>query len=79
MQNIFSSIDTETDSLIQETIKEVFTDCTMLTIAHRLNTVINYDRILVLDKGEIIEFDTPKSLLANQKSAFAQMINTQDI
>ncbi|KAF6021160.1 ABCC5 [Bugula neritina] len=76
--NIFPAIDTETDSLIQETIKEVFADCTMLTIAHRLNTVINYDRILVLDKGEIIEFDTPENLLANQNSAFAQMINTQD-
>ncbi|KAF6036487.1 hypothetical protein EB796_005200 [Bugula neritina] len=74
-----AAIDTETDSLIQETIKEVFADCTMLTIAHRLNTVINYDRILVLDKGEIIEFDTPEILLANQDSAFAQMINTQDI
>ncbi|KAF6027747.1 ABCC5 [Bugula neritina] len=47
------AIDTETDSLVQETIKEVFSDCTTLTIAHRLNTITNYDRILVLDQGQV--------------------------
>jgi len=50
----FVAIDTETDSLIQETIKEVFADCTMLTIAHRLNTVVNYNKILVLNNGEVL-------------------------
>ncbi|KAF6028075.1 ABCC5 [Bugula neritina] len=73
-----AAIDTETDSLIQETIKEAFADCTMLTIAHRLNTVASYDRILVLDNGEIIEFDTPQKLLANKHSVFSQMMAVQE-
>jgi len=47
------AIDTETDSFVQETIKEVFSDCTMLTIADRLNTITNYDGILVLDQGQV--------------------------
>ncbi|KAF6027752.1 hypothetical protein EB796_013941 [Bugula neritina] len=73
-----AAIDTETDSLVQETIKEVFSDCTMLTIAHRLNTITNYDRILVLDQGQVIEFDTPSALLANENSVFSQMVAVQD-
>ncbi|KAG2178766.1 hypothetical protein INT43_001612 [Umbelopsis isabellina] len=65
-----AAIDVETDSLIQETIRREFVDCTILTIAHRINTVMDSDKILVLDKGVIAEYDTPKALLAKPDSVF---------
>ena len=63
----------ETDDLIQETIRKEFSGSTIVTIAHRLNTIIDYDRVIVMDKGEIAEFDTPKALLANTNSIFYSM------
>lgn len=69
-----SSIDFETDAVIQRTIREEFADCTILTIAHRLNTIIDSDRILVLDDGQVAEFDSPARLLRDPKSAFSSLI-----
>ncbi|XP_059079603.1 multidrug resistance-associated protein 1-like [Tigriopus californicus] len=68
-----AAVDLETDDLIQSTIRKEFKGCTVLTIAHRLNTIMDYDRIMVLDKGRIEEFDEPKALLGNQKSIFYSM------
>jgi ATP-binding cassette, subfamily C (CFTR/MRP), member 1 len=57
-----SSVDTETDAKIQQTILKGFHDCTLLCIAHRLRTIIGYDRIIVMDAGVIAEVDTPERL-----------------
>ncbi|NWW72978.1 MRP3 protein, partial [Climacteris rufus] len=59
-----AAIDLETDDLIQMTIRTQFEGCTVLTIAHRLNTIMDYTRVLVLDNGTIAEFDTPANLIA---------------
>ncbi|XP_072549871.1 multidrug resistance-associated protein 1 [Salminus brasiliensis] len=67
-----AAVDLETDNLIQSTIRTQFEDCTVLTIAHRLNTIMDYTRVLVLDKGQMAEFDSPASLLA-KKGIFYKM------
>ncbi|XP_070847153.1 ATP-binding cassette sub-family C member 3 isoform X2 [Chaetodon trifascialis] len=61
-----AAIDLETDDLIQSTIRTQFEDCTVFTIAHRLNTIMDYTRVLVLDKGQISEFDTPTNLISQR-------------
>ncbi|XP_069503216.1 multidrug resistance-associated protein 1 isoform X2 [Ambystoma mexicanum] len=58
-----AAVDLETDDLIQSTIRVQFEDCTVITIAHRLNTIMDYTRVIVLDKGQIVEFDSPANLL----------------
>ncbi|XP_076093492.1 ATP-binding cassette sub-family C member 3-like isoform X1 [Mytilus galloprovincialis] len=68
-----AAVDMETDDLIQRTISEEFAECTILSIAHRLNTVMDYDRIMVLDKGTIVEFDAPDNLLRNKDGIFYSM------
>ena len=55
-----AAVDLETDSLIQKTIRSEFADCTILTIAQRLNNIMGAHRVLVLDGGDIAEFDSPK-------------------
>ncbi|XP_053566295.1 ATP-binding cassette sub-family C member 5 isoform X1 [Bombina bombina] len=73
-----AAMDTETDNLIQETIREAFADCTMLTIAHRLHTVLGSDRIMVLTQGQVTEFDTPSVLLSNENTRFYSMFAAAD-
>uniref|UniRef100_A0A673HZR5 Multidrug resistance-associated protein 1 n=1 Tax=Sinocyclocheilus rhinocerous TaxID=307959 RepID=A0A673HZR5_9TELE len=67
-----AAVDLETDNLIQSTIRTQFEDCTVLTIAHRLNTIMDYTRVLVLDKGQMAEFDSPSNLTA-KKGIFYKM------
>ncbi|KAI8993635.1 P-loop containing nucleoside triphosphate hydrolase protein [Pilobolus umbonatus] len=73
MDEATASVDFETDKAIQKTISNEFVDSTILCIAHRLHTVIEYDRILVLDQGQILEFDSPLTLINDAGSAFYKM------
>lgn len=68
-----SSIDTETDNIIQQTLRIKCDHLTILTIAHRLNTILDSDKILVLDNGTIAEFDSPELLLSSPDSLFYKM------
>lgn len=65
-----AAVDVETDAVLQETIRTEFKDRTILTIAHRLNTILDSDRIIVLEQGEVAEFDTPQNLLQNKDSLY---------
>ncbi|KAG5874920.1 hypothetical protein JTB14_023946 [Gonioctena quinquepunctata] len=69
-----ANVDPQTDALIQNTIRKKFVDCTILTIAHRLNTIMDSDKVLVIDAGRIREFDHPHILLQNTKSLFHKMV-----
>lgn len=70
-----ANIDLETDSLIQQSLRENFAAThTIITIAHRLNTIIDYDKVVVMRAGEVAEFDSPTALMAKPDSIFSQMI-----
>ncbi|KAH8833231.1 ABC protein [Flagelloscypha sp. PMI_526] len=73
-----ASVDLETDKKIQETISQ-FHGKTLLCIAHRLRTILNYDRILVLDEGEVAEFDTPMNLFNRTDGVFRSLCEKSDI
>ncbi|OIW00626.1 hypothetical protein TanjilG_09107 [Lupinus angustifolius] len=70
-----ASIDTATDNLIQKTIREETSGCTVITVAHRIPTVIDNDLVLVLDEGTIVEFDHPGQLLQNNSSSFSKLVS----
>ncbi|XP_029434086.1 multidrug resistance-associated protein 1-like [Rhinatrema bivittatum] len=73
-----ASIDMETDNLVQSTIRKEFLDCTVLTIAHRLHTVMDSERVMVLDSGRTVEFDTPSALI-QKKGIFSKMVSEAGI
>lgn len=69
----------ETDDLIQQTIRREFKDCTVITIAHRLNTILDSDVIAVLSHGKLVEFDKPATLLKKEDSALRSMAQDANI
>jgi len=77
MDEATASIDNTTDAMIQEMIRENFADATVLTIAHRLNTIMDSDRVLVLDDGNVAEFDSPSALI-RQGGIFASMVEKSE-
>eukprot|EP00904_Undaria_pinnatifida_P009922 jgi/Undpi1/605/HiC_scaffold_10.g04069.m1 len=72
-----SSVDYETDNVIQSTLRSAFRDCTVLTIAHRLNTIMDSDRILVMDDGKVAELDSPAALLEDPESQFSRLLASE--
>ena len=68
-----ANVDYKTDCVIQETIRTKFRHCTVITIAHRLNTIIDYDRVLVLENGQVVDFDKPDNLLQNEYGQFSRL------
>lgn len=71
-----ANVDSQTDELIQQTIRSKFADCTIFTIAHRLNTIIDYDRVLVIDGGRLVELDSPYNLLMKSSGYFKEMVES---
>jgi ABC-type multidrug transport system fused ATPase/permease subunit len=69
-----ASIDGETDAFIQEMLRTRFVDTTLVTVAHRLNTIMDYDLILVMDSGRAAEFGSPADLL-ERNGVFTELVN----
>ncbi|ETI25244.1 hypothetical protein G647_04618 [Cladophialophora carrionii CBS 160.54] len=70
LDEVSASVDVKTDELMQRIIREKFADCTVIAVAHRLNTIVDFDRVVVLAKGEVVEVGVPSELLQRQRSAF---------
>lgn len=75
MDEATANVDPETDRLIQRTIRTKFKECTVITIAHRLHTVIDNDRVLVVDAGNAVEFGHPHELLQQSDSYFKKLVD----
>jgi ATP-binding cassette, subfamily C (CFTR/MRP), member 1 len=71
-----ASVDDASDTLLQKTFRTSFVGCTMLTIAHRIKTIIDSDKILVLDQGRLVDFDTPAALLDQEEGRFLSLVQS---
>jgi ATP-binding cassette subfamily C (CFTR/MRP) protein 1 len=73
MDEATANIDIKTEQIIQKAINEILSDSTVITIAHRIKTIIHYDKIAVLSDGELMEFDSPENLIKDETSMFFEM------
>lgn len=70
-----SSLDIATDAIIQKVLREVFANCTIIAIAHRLNTLLDFDQVIVLSHGEVVEVGKPRELMKRPETAFNQLLH----
>ena len=73
-----ANVDYKTDHLIQDVIRNRFKESTVLTIAHRLNTIMDYDKVIVMDQGRVVEFDKPEVLLQNKTGFFCRLVQSHN-
>jgi len=78
MDEATANVDYKTDQMIQKVIGLKFQDCTVLTIAHRLNTIMDYDKVLVMDEGHVVEYDTPQVLASKQSGVFSSLLRSHN-
>ena len=78
MDEATAHIDVNTEKIIQESLKDILPESTFLTMAHRIKTILNYDKVLVLDEGNVAEFDTPQNLLKDKNSKFYQLYHNYE-
>ncbi|MCD7473421.1 Multidrug resistance-associated protein 7 [Datura stramonium] len=69
-----ASIDNATDAILQKTIRLEFADCTVITVAHRIPTVMDYTKVLAISDGKLVEFDEPKKLINKEGSLFGMLV-----
>ena len=74
-----ANVDIRTDILVQQAIRTHFSDCTVITIAHRIETIIDSDRIIVLEKGRILDFEAPNSMLQKENSYLSLLLTQLDL
>ena len=79
MDEATASIDYKTEEIIQKAVNEIMENSTVITIAHRIKTILNCDRVITLDNGEIIDFDSPKKLLDRKKGLFYELYNKSSL
>jgi ATP-binding cassette subfamily C (CFTR/MRP) protein 1 len=79
MDEATANIDMKTESIIQNAINKILQNSTVITIAHRIKTIINYDKILVLNYGEVLEYDSPENLIKNEQSTFYELYKKSGI
>ncbi|XP_063922990.1 ATP-binding cassette sub-family C member 4-like [Zophobas morio] len=79
LDEMIENVDFETENLISNVINKHFSSCTVIKIAHKLKFVMDCDKVLVLDKGEIVEYDSPKSLLQDKTGLFYKMVHSTNL